>query len=128
MSNYSEVKLCSQDDGLDYIFAKMGAIYGSQFIKHWDGVDHNLVRTVWKEALGRAITYKQTMDWALKHMNPDYPPSALAFAKLCKESPDQIPLKPSNTITHQPTQEEINRWAKEKAEAMEFIKNFGKVK
>jgi len=47
MSNYSDDNFCSQDDGLDYVFAKLGAIYGSTFTRHFDGMDPDLIRTVW---------------------------------------------------------------------------------
>jgi hypothetical protein len=42
------------------------------------------------------------MDYALQHMNPDRPPSALAFKKLLGEAP-RIPDKPETIITRQPT-------------------------
>ncbi len=40
MSNY--LLDCTEDEGLDYIFGKMGAIYGASFVRHWDGVDSAL--------------------------------------------------------------------------------------
>jgi dTDP-D-glucose 4,6-dehydratase len=63
MSVYLESDFCSADDGLDYIFGKMGAIYGASFSRHWDGVDLRLVRDTWKEMLGVYATYKPTIDF-----------------------------------------------------------------
>ena len=136
MSIYLEIKwqaadFCEPEDGLDYIFGRMGAIYGASFTRHWDGVDVGLVRQTWLELLGKYATYRPSMDYALKHMNPDYPPSALAFAKLCN-SGYRIPVKPSETLTHTQTKEEIEASLKAKDEALaklrEFTKSFGKVR
>jgi hypothetical protein len=123
MSNYSseyrEQDFCAIDEGLDYVFARMGAIYGAVFVRHWEGVDHQLVRQVWGEECGRMLTYKPKLDYALQHMNPDRPPSALAFKKLLNDAP-RIPDKPHTQITKQPTLHELMAAseAKEKALAM----------
>ena len=93
MLPYSESDFCSQDNGLDYIFGKMSAIYGATFTRHWDGVDVNLVRQVWKDECGAMLTYRPKLDYALKHMNAERPPSALAFCKLLNDGP-RIPDKP----------------------------------
>jgi len=131
MLDYSESDFCQPEDGLDYIFGRMGAIYGAAFMRHWDGVDPLLIRQTWMELLGRYATYKPSMDYALKYMNADYPPSAIAFAKLCNTGP-RIPDKPHSIITKQPTQEEIEEGKRIKEEALaklrEFTKNFGKGK
>ena len=94
MLPYSESDFCKPDDGLDYVFGKMSAIYGSVFTRHWEGVDPSLVRQVWKEECGSRLTYRPKIDYALKHMSPERPPSALAFAKLLNDRP-RIPDKPN---------------------------------
>jgi hypothetical protein len=73
MLPYSESDFCKPDDGLDYVFGKMSAIYGSVFTR---------------------LTYRPKIDYALKHMSPERPPSALAFAKLLNDGP-RIPDKPN---------------------------------
>jgi len=93
MLPYLESDFCSQEHGLDYMFGKMSAIYGATFTRHWEGVDVALVRQVWKDECGRGLTYRPKLDYALKHMNPERPPSALAFAKLLNDGP-AIPPKP----------------------------------
>jgi hypothetical protein len=50
-------------------------------------------------------------------MNPDRPPSALAFKKLLNDAP-RIPDKPHSIITRQPTLHEKMATEKAKAEAM----------
>ena len=107
-SNYSEHDFCTIDQGLDYIFGKMGAIYGATFTRHWDGVDLGLVRDTWAEMLGVYATYKPTIDFALNSMDKAFVPSAIAFKDLCKQA-GRIPLKPERTITHQKTQAEMNQ-------------------
>jgi hypothetical protein len=39
MSNYLETDFCTKEDGLDYIFAVMGATYGAAFNRHFEGMD-----------------------------------------------------------------------------------------
>ena len=65
MSDYLASDFTTADNGLDYIFGKMGAIYGAAFTRHWDAVDLSLVRDTWKEVLGIYTTYKPTIDFAL---------------------------------------------------------------
>ena len=131
MSNFSENEyrqsdFCQPEQGLDYIFGKMGAIYGAAFMRHWDGVDINLVRQTWMEILGRYTTYRPIIDWALNHMNPDYPPSALAFKELCLKMRMRIPEKPNTIITKQLTEAEKQVIAKNKAEALAKMAEFSK--
>ena len=94
MLPYSESDFCSREHGLDYVFGKMSAIYGSSFVRHWEGVDATLVRQVWEESCGKNLTYRPKLDYALKNMNAERPPSALAFSKLLAEGP-KIPDKPN---------------------------------
>lgn len=124
MLDYSESDFCQPEEGLDYIFGRMGAIYGAAFMRHWEGVDHRLIRQTWLELLGIFVTYRPKMDYALKHMDPNFPPSALAFKNLCNEGP-QIPPKPVPKIVKQPpTQEELERIEATKQEALSKLRAF----
>ena len=120
---YSASDFTSPDNGLDYVFGKMGAIYGAQFTRHWDNVDASLIRQTWKELLGVYATYKPSLDFALSAMNDKYIPSALEFKNLCVQA-GRIPVKPENTITHQKTQAEIVEAAKMREEAIASLKQF----
>ena len=102
MSNYSDDNFCSQDDGLDYVFAKLGAIYGSTFTRHFDGMDPDLIRTVWIEQIGKFLTYKPSMDYAIEHLNADFVPSAIKFRELCNSGPS-IPRRGVLMIEHNST-------------------------
>ena len=119
MSNYLETDFCSPDDGLDYIFGRMMAIFGSSFARHFEGVDPGLVRQEWKKQLGRFLTYRPSMDFAIDSLDGDFVPSAIKFRNLCNAGPE-IPVKPVPQITRQRTQSEIAATdaAKAKARAM----------
>lgn len=119
MSAYLETDFCSPDDGLDYIFGRMMAIYGSSFARHFDGVDPGLVRQEWKKQLGTFLTYRPSMDFAIDSLDGDFVPSAVKFRNLCNAGPE-IPVKPVPQITRQRTQAEIaaTEAAKAKARAM----------
>lgn len=116
MSNYSETDFCNPDDGLDYIFGRMGAIYGAAFIRHWDGVDPELIRQVWKEELGRFLTFRPSMDYAMGRLNADFPPSAIAFKNFCNTGP-MVPRKAHSTLEYQKPETVITEEGKRKGMA-----------
>ena len=118
MLDYLESDFCQPEDGMDYVFGRMSAIYGAAFMRHWEGVDVSLVRDTWLEMLGVFLTYRPKLDYALKHMDPKFPPSVLSFKELCNDGP-QIPPKPAPLIEHQPkTPEQIAKAQRDKEEAL----------
>ena len=74
-----------KEEGLDYMFMIMSATYGSMFNRHWDGVDFDIVRQVWRKTLDEYLADKEVLDHALDVMNSTYIPSAIEFRNLCKE-------------------------------------------
>jgi len=119
MSAYLETDFCKPDDGLDYIFGRMMAIFGSSFARHFDEVDPQLVRQEWKKQLGNFLTYRPSMDFAIDNLDGNFVPSAIKFRNLCNAGPE-IPVKPVPQITKQRTQAEIaaTEAAKAKAKAL----------
>ena len=119
MSNYSETDFCTQDEGLDYIFSRMLAIFGASFNRHFDGIDPGFVRDEWKKQLGTFLTYRPSMDFGIDSLDGDFVPSAIKFRNLCNAGPE-IPVKPVPQITRQRTQAEIEATeaAKEKAKKL----------
>ena len=109
----------------------MNAVFGAAFENNWRNVDAKIVRQTWKEVCGIGLTYRPKMDYALQYMNPERPPSALAFAKLLNEGP-VIPDKPHSQIERQKTQAELDEEKRKADEARaklkEFLSGFGKVK
>lgn len=95
MSNF-----CDSDYGFDYIFGRMNAIYGNDFARKWDGIDPMLIRNEWKQTLGRFLTYKPCMDYALEHIPEDRPPSSLLFNKICQGGPS-IPTNTDKQIVYE---------------------------
>jgi hypothetical protein len=83
---------CNSEQGFDYIFGRMNAIYGNDFARKWDGIDPNLIRQEWIGTLGYFLTYRPAMDYALRHIDPARPPSSLQFRKICQDGP-RIPPK-----------------------------------
>jgi hypothetical protein len=117
MSNYSEADFCTPEQGLDYIFGYMSAVYGGSFTRHWEQVDPDLVRSVWQKELGRFLTYKPSLEHALAQLPPVMPPSAIAFRNTCNGGPE-IPVKPVVRIERQQTQYEKARTEMLKSEAL----------
>lgn len=97
MSNF-----CNVDQGFDYIFGRMSAIYGNDFARKWDGIDAKLIRSEWTQTLGKFLTYKPSMDYALENLPPDRPPSSLQFRKICQGGPG-IPMPDAAQIANNPT-------------------------
>ena len=120
MSNYSEADFCTQDEGLDYIFGRMLAIFGASFNRHFDGIDPGFVRQEWKNQLGRFLTYRPSMDYAIGRLDGEYVPSAIKFRNLCNAGPD-IPVKPVLRIEKQMTQAQKDTIEHHKAKAREWL-------
>lgn len=114
---WNQNDFCDADSGFDYIFSTMNAIYGARFETNWQNVDAQIVRQVWKERLGRFLTYKPSLDYALNHLKGEFPPSAVTFREMCNAGPN-IPDKPVVAITRQKTQAEIAEGERVKAEAL----------
>jgi hypothetical protein len=120
MSNYSEADFCTQDEGLDYIFGLMMSIFGTPFNRHFDGIDPGLVRSEWKNQLGRFLTYRPSMDYAIGRLEGDYIPSAIKFRNLCNAGPE-IPVKPVLQIEKQLTQSQKDIIELHKQKAREWL-------
>jgi hypothetical protein len=117
MSNYLETDFCTPEQGLDYIFGYMSAVYGGSFTRNWEQVDPEFVRQVWQKELGRFLTYRPSLEHALAQLPPVMPPSAVSFRKFCNGGPE-IPVKPVVRIERQPTQYEKARTEMLKSEAL----------
>lgn len=117
MPAYVETDFCKAEQGVKYVFAKMGIIYGAMFRTHWGDMDKQSVIDTWADILGRYATYRPSMDFALKQMDTKFIPSAIAFRDLCSEA-GRIPDKPNTLIEKQLTTEEKIALARAKGEAM----------
>jgi hypothetical protein len=102
MSEYLESDFGTVDEGLDYIFARLSGVYGAAFTRHWEGIDIEIVRNTWAEIVGRYLTYRPALDFAVKYCDISFVPSALAIRKLCEEN-IRIPIKPEATLEYKPS-------------------------
>ena len=125
MSNYSECDFCTVEDGLDYTFTVLGAIYGASLSRHFEGMDLGIVRKVWADQIGRFLTYKPSLDYAIGRLSGDFPPSAIKFREFCNAGPE-IPVKPVIKIERQPTEQERAATEKAKADALAKLANLKK--
>jgi hypothetical protein len=114
---WNQNDFCDADSGFDYIFGVMSATYGSRFTTHWQDIEPAMIRQVWKERLGRFLTYKPSLDYALGHLKGDFPPSAITFRDYCNAGPN-IPEKQMVAIEQQKTQAEIEEYEQMKAKAL----------
>ena len=110
------------DDGLDYVFARMSAIFGAAFTRHWDGIDPNLIRQEWKRQLGNFLTYQPSLDYAIARLNGDFVPSAIKFREFCNAGP-VIP-RDELQITHNPTPADLAVVAEAKRKLAELKKHY----
>ena len=93
-------EFCDVNQGFDYIFGRMNAIYGNDFARKWDGIDPNLIRGEWIGTLGRFLTYRPMMDYALSNLDPARPPSSLLFRKICQDGPTIPPREPVTQVEY----------------------------
>lgn len=120
MSNYLETDFCTKDEGLDYIFGRMLAIFGASFNRHFDGINPEFVRDEWKNQLGRFLTYRPSMDYAIDRLDGEFVPSAIKFRNLCNAGP-HIPSKPILQIEKQMTEAQKQVIEQHKAQAREWL-------
>jgi len=121
---YKESDFCTKEDGIRYVFKMFSIIYGSKITNHWGDMNVSAVMDVWKEMIGNYLTYRPILDFALKNLDPKgFVTTPMAFADLCKQA-GRIPVKPSQTITHQKTEIELQNDVKLKEEALNKIKQF----
>lgn len=126
MSSYSAEDFCTMDEGLDYVFGRLSAIFGASFSRHFESVPPEFVRQEWKIQVGRFLTYRPSMDYAIAQLDGEFIPSAIKFRRLCNAGPN-IPAKPAPQITRQPTQYEQARTEIEKAKALAKLKELRKM-
>jgi hypothetical protein len=106
----------------------MMPIFGAPFNRHFDGLDPDFVRQEWKNQLGKFLTYRPSMDFAIAKLDGEFIPSAIKFRNLCNAGPD-IPVKPMVQIERKKTLHEQIEADRVKAEGLaklaELRKQFG---
>lgn len=75
---------------VDRLFARMAVVYGSSWLRMWEGMDIETVKAAWGEELSRYQQNPDAIRYGLEHMPPDRPPTLLQFRELCNKRPDPV--------------------------------------
>jgi hypothetical protein len=78
---------------VDRIFKRMALTYGAQWVRMWEHMPINDVKSMWGHELAVYTNEKRIPEvaWALENL-PDVPPNAIEFRKLCARAPRAEPL------------------------------------
>lgn len=86
---------------IDRLFERLTATYGTQWVRIWEGIPIQDVKTAWGhelETFGSAPGMR-SIAWALDNL-PDRAPNAVQFRNLCRTAPAEaapaLPLPPAN--------------------------------
>ena len=85
---------------IDALFAKLTVRYGVAFLRQWPDAEPALIKADWAEVLdgfsGSDIKY------ALEHLDPDKPPTAMQFRRLCNSAPRDELLSITRDVKPEP--------------------------
>ncbi len=70
---------------VDALFSRLSVRYGDTFFRQYDGIDPQAVKADWAEVLDG--TSGHSIEYALKNLPSDWPPTALKFRDLCRMAP-----------------------------------------
>ena len=68
------------------IFAKMQVRYGRSFDEKWRDIPLEALYSDWAEMLGDYTGDTEALTYALRHMPPAFPPTAMEFLQLCEKA------------------------------------------
>ena len=71
---------------IDAIFAKLAVRYGAVWMRQWDGLDMNLVKSDWGSELSGFVTNLEPLRHALRHL-PERCPNVAQFRTLANSCP-----------------------------------------
>ncbi len=78
-----------QLQAVDRVIDRLTATYGQQFLRLYEGLDMNAVKSTWAHELaefGRSRESMMRIAWALENL-PDRAPNVMAFRTLCRQAP-----------------------------------------
>lgn len=97
MSDYLESDFLSEDQGYAYLIAKLTAFYGNRFLTNFQGIDPRMMKSTWVDILGKHLTYKPKIDYAIMHLDAEgYIANPNKILELCKDV--RIPPKPETVL------------------------------
>lgn len=73
---------------VDRIFDKLTLTYGQVFLRRWQDIDMNAVKSDWGHELDGYERFPKSIAWALQNLPPEKPPTVLEFRNLARKAPD----------------------------------------
>lgn len=74
---------------VDRIFDKLSLTYGQTFLRRWQDIDMNAVKSDWSHELSGFDKHPKAIAWALQNLPPDHPPTVLEFRAIARKAPDE---------------------------------------
>ena len=73
----------------DRIFDKLALTYGQSFLRRWQDIDLNAVKSDWSHELSGFDKHPKAIAWALQNLPLDHPPTVLEFRAIARKAPDE---------------------------------------
>ncbi|MET3371998.1 hypothetical protein ABIC89_001039 [Variovorax boronicumulans] len=74
---------------VDRIFDKLTLTYGQVFLRRWQDIDMNAVKSDWAHELSGFERFPKSIAWALQNIPPDKPPTVLEFRAIARRAPEE---------------------------------------
>jgi hypothetical protein len=72
---------------IDSLFARLTVRYGVAFMRQYECLDMDAVKADWADVLGGFKDHPDALRHGLDSLDPDRPPTAMQFRKLCNAAP-----------------------------------------
>lgn len=80
---------------VDRIFDKLTLVYGQSFLRRWQDIDLNAVKSDWCHELDGFENHPKAIAYALQNLPADKPPTVLEFRAMARRAPaDEVPRLP----------------------------------
>jgi len=73
----------------DRIFDKLTLTYGQAFLRRWQDIDLNAVKSDWSHELSGFERFPKSIAWALQNLPPEKPPTVLEFRNIARKAPEE---------------------------------------
>jgi hypothetical protein len=74
---------------IDRLFNRLALTYGSAWVRQWEGLDANTVKSFWAHELSQFTGCLQNIAWALENL-PERCPNLVQFKALCHQAPAAV--------------------------------------
>lgn len=71
---------------VDHVIERLHATYGMEWVRKWDGLEPQAVKTIWMNELDSFASSMGRIVWALENL-PARCPNAVEFRHLCRQAP-----------------------------------------